>query len=303
MRSPYAIVVVAIALGVVLDVIVKFVALELSVLTLTFWRFFFGSTIAISIYKLRKQPLPTWKAFRFHAMRAAVQVVTAGSFFWALTQLALAEATTIGFTAALFIPPLGRMILKERLSAMSVGAAIVGFAAAAFALSAGGTGAPEEGNRLYGALAAFTAAFGYALTIILLRLRTKSDSTELLALFGNVMPMVYLGTALTIASVFAPSMNSFEPGVGRLPWLALLGLLGFVIWWLMSIAYRDVEAQRLAPFEYLALPMSVLGGFLVFGEAPHWRLYVGAAVIIAACLAVAFEARWRPRRPVSDLLT
>jgi len=290
MRSPFAIVTLAVLLGTLLDTIIKLVGLELSVVTMSTWRFWFGGLIAIAVYAWRCGGMPTAEAVRFHALRGVVQVFTILTFFWSLTQLALAEATSIGFLAALFVPLVARVILGEKFSPLAGLAALLGFAGAAFALSTSASGAPADGNRLLGSLSAFAAAIGYAFVLVLLRLRTRKDDTETIALFTNVMPAIYLTAAMLIMQPIE-GMPTLAINVEQGLWIGLLGILGFSIWWLMSIAYRHAEAQRLAPFEYLALPASIGMGWLVFGEQPDWRLYVGALIIISACLAVVFEDR------------
>jgi len=87
----------------------------------------------------------------------------------------------------------------------------------------------------------------------------------------------------------------------------LVAFLGIGIWWLMTLAYGRARAQTLAPFEYTGLIWSALLGYALFQEVPGWRVYAGAAIIIAACLVVAFETHFISRReariPASDILT
>jgi drug/metabolite transporter (DMT)-like permease len=74
---------------------------------------------------------------------------------------------------------------------------------------------------------------------------------------------------------------------------------------LMTLAYARAPAQRLAPLEYSALIWSGLFGSVFFSEYPGWQTWVGAVIIIGACLIVAFEERFSTRTetqmPVSDL--
>jgi S-adenosylmethionine uptake transporter len=90
--------------------------------------------------------------------------------------------------------------------------------------------------------------------------------------------------------------------VGPLPeanaW-PILGFVGFAaigIWWFMTLAYARAKAQTLAPFEYTGLIWSSLFGYVFFQEIPSVRLYAGAAIIILACLVVAFETHFAARR-------
>ncbi|MEM9837516.1 MAG: DMT family transporter [Pseudomonadota bacterium] len=288
---------IAVTVGVLFDTTVKYVALDVSVITITAWRFVFGSVLALSIYLARGGRLPSAEALRFHGMRGFLHVITATSFFWSLTQIALAEATALGFTSALMVPPIARVILGERISPLSVAALVVGFTGALFALSAGATGAPEDGNRLLGAAAALVAALGYATGIVLIRLRTRTEDSLLITMFGNVVPAIILFSLLLISQSVMSQGPPLTMNAGQYGLVALVGFLAFSMWWLMAQAYRHAEAQKLAPFEYLALPLSVLLGWVMFGEQPQWQLYVGALIVVASCLAVAFEDKLfvRPR--------
>ena len=295
--SPLLIYAIGVALGCGIDAIIKHVAVELAVITLLAWRFFFGGGMALGAYIAAKKPAPKWPAIRFHTLRAAIQLVSAFLFFWALTQLSLAEVTVIGFTAALMVAPVARVVLGEQITPVSLVAALIGFAGAAFAISAETSGAPVDGDRLLGALAGFASAFLYALTLVLVRLRSREEDTLTIVTFTNVIGGILL---LPVLIYSIPTMNW-----AYIPVLILLGALGTGVWWLFTYAYSNAPAGRLAPIEYTSLIWAALLGAIFFNEVPSWRLYIGAMVIIAACLIVAFESQLRTRKearaPISDL--
>jgi drug/metabolite transporter (DMT)-like permease len=62
--------------------------------------------------------------------------------------------------------------------------------------------------------------------------------------------------------------------------------------YLISQAYRLAEAAYVAPFEYLALPLSILWGVLIFDDALDPITLTGAALIIASGLFTV----WREHR-------
>ena len=288
--TPLLLAAFAILCGSIIDALVKGITLETAVLTFTAWRFLFGGLIAGSLYVIARKPVPSMRAIRFHAMRGLVQVTAALAFFWSLTQLGLSEATVIGFTAALMIAPLARIILGEAFSKLSVIAILIGFGGALFTISTETVGAPENTNRVLGAVAAFVAAFAYALTIVLMRLRSRQEDALTIVMFSNIMPALIL-LPLLLATDPVPQLH-------MLPIFAMMGLLGVFVWWIFAIAYANAPAQRLAPLEYTALIWSALLGFLFFREIPGWRLYAGSLVIITACLIVAFESHFVSRREV-----
>jgi S-adenosylmethionine uptake transporter len=61
--------------------------------------------------------------------------------------------------------------------------------------------------------------------------------------------------------------------------------------YLMSRAYARAEAQQLAPIHYTELIWATAIGFLVFQEVPRVEIYVGATLIVAACLWAAWDER------------
>jgi S-adenosylmethionine uptake transporter len=244
--------------------------------------------------------VPGLPAIRFHALRSLAQVISAFAFFYSLTQIALAEAVVMGFTAALMIAPIARVILGEKMSPVTILASLVGFAGAALAATAETQGGPPDGNRLYGTAAILVSAVLYALNIVLLRLRTKEEDSLTLVTFMNVFPALFLLPFMLLFSEWTPAAHS---------WGAMIAVafLGIGIWSLMTMAYARARAQTLAPFEYTGLIWSALLGYAFFDEIPGWRVYAGAAIIIAACLVVAFETHFIARReakiPASDILT
>ena len=180
----------------------------------------------IAVYMWRGKPVPKWEAIRFHALRGFIQTAAALTFFWSLTQLALAEATVIGFTAALMIAPIAWLILGERLTGVAVTAALIGFGGAALAASGATEGAPESGNRLLGAISCLAAALLYALTLVLMRLRTRKEDTLTIVMFTNVFPALILLPYLIATNPI--------PAPTDLPAFFGLAAAGTAVWWLMT---------------------------------------------------------------------
>lgn len=280
-QSPFVLAGVCIFFGSIIDLLVKLIALDRPVLMLTSWRFLIGTIITVTMFRLARKPMPSASAIRFHFFRGGAQASCAALFFWSLTQLALAEATILGFLSALMIGPMAVPILGERLKWISVLAALIGFTGAILALSATPSGAPEDGSRLMGAVAAFVAAALYALTLVLLRLRTRQEDTLTLVMFSNIMPAVWL---LPFLIFYLPEFRPTD-----VPLFGSLSVLGILVWWFFTMAYARAPAQKLAPFEFTALVWSAMFGMVFFNEIPGWQLYAGALLIIGACMITSFS--------------
>lgn len=294
---PLLIALTAIAAGSGIDLLVKAFAPDAGLLHLLAWRFLFGAIISLAAFRAKKRPAPKLEAIRFHTVRSLTQLVSAFLFFYALMHLPLALATTIGFTAALMVPLVARALLGEKISMTALVATLVGFVGAALAIYGMPAEQGPDGERNLGLLACFAAAFLYAVVLVLLRMRATYEDATTIAMFTNTIPAIAL-LPVTLG-ILGP------PGWSDIPLFLLLGVLGYCVWFLMTLAYAKAPAQRLAPLEYTALIWSGLFGAIFFQEYPGWRTWLGAAIIIAACLIVAFEGKFRTRRqthlPASDI--
>ena len=74
-----------------------------------------------------------------------------------------------------------------------------------------------------------------------------------------------------------------------------IGALNGVASYLMSQGYRVAAPAALAPFEYVALPMSVFWGVLFFGHWPDAVTYAGMALVCGSGLYVLNRERTRRR--------
>ncbi|MEH6808574.1 MAG: DMT family transporter [Hyphomonas oceanitis] len=296
LSAPLLLAVLAVAMGSGIDALVKATAPGAGVMVLVAWRFLFGAMIATTVFLVQRRAWPKREAVLFHIMRSLMQVASAILLFYALTQLALAETVLIGFTAALMVPFAAWLILGEAVSPRAFGLTLLGFAGAAFAVSATPEGAVGA-HRLLGIASILASAMLYAVVLVLLRLRAVKEDATTIALFTNGVPALCLSPFLF---GLAGPVN-----VNDLPVFALLGAIGYAVWYLLTLAYARARAQLLAPLEYTALIWAALIGFVFFDEVPGWRVAVGAVLIVAACLGVAFESHFATRRetgqPVSDL--
>ena len=76
-----------------------------------------------------------------------------------------------------------------------------------------------------------------------------------------------------------------------------LGALAAVFMYLMAQAYSRAEAQQLAPIHYTELLYASVIGFVIFHETPRVQIYLGATLIIAACLWAAYDERRLALKP------
>ena len=262
------------------DAIVKHLGGLYAIPMVLFLRYAAGSLFAVGLWLHHGRPGISGEAFRAHSVRALVILGTAGPFFWAVTQLPLAEVIAISFIAPLLVPFTARLILKERLRPMSLIAGVVGFVGVLIA-TRGEPSVAGSADRTLPILATLASAAFYSLSVVLMRARAAKDGAVVVGVLASTLPAL-------MAAPFA-LLTSALPPVSAAPWFLLLGLCGTVGINLFTRAYARAEAQLLAPVEFTALAWAAGFGFLFWSEIPRIEVLAGAVVIIAACLISARE--------------
>ena len=288
---PLALAVVGVMLGCAMDAMVKQLGFTYGVILIATARYVFGSVFAGATVLALRSRLPDAAGMRRHALRAVVITACALLFFNCLTILPIAEATVLVFSAPLMISPLARWLLGEVIRPAATFALIVGFVGVLVTVQ-GAEGAADNARRVEGIVSGVAAAALYALSMVLLRQLSRKDDAVAIAFLSNLFPMIYL--------LPAAIMMGAAPMVGDLPLFALTGATGFVMWFMLTSAYSRAQAQNVAAAEYTALIWSAALGYVFFAEVPRWQVWAGAAVVVAAVMMSAWDARQRKARGLAD---
>ena len=265
-----------------MDVAVKHLGSSHPVPVITLARYTAGTMLALVVWQVQGRPRLTREMLPIHLLRGAMIAIMALSFYWALTKLPLAETITLAFIAPLLVPPLASLILGERMQPRYLAAGALGFIGVLITAQ----GAPDfGGDRLLALGAVLFSAVTYAGSAVLLRARAASDGSTIVTLMGAAVPMLVLSPV---------AIGQPLPDAATLGWFALLGLIGNVGMQLLTRAYALIEAQVLAVMEFTALPWAALFGWFIFGEPVRPQIWVGAAIILVACLWATREPRLTP---------
>jgi drug/metabolite transporter (DMT)-like permease len=221
-----------------------------------------------------------------HLLRAALMVVVLTGFIYAVHALSLANAYAVFLSAPLIVTALAVPLLQERADRGNWAAILVGLAGVLIMLR------PEvSGFITFGALAALISACAYALSVIAVRVLTRTDSTASVVLWT-----IGLMTAFA-ALLAAPHWVTLQRV--HWPWLIALGALAAVGQYLLTEAFRSAPAAVVAPFEYTALLWGILIDRVVWHALPSPRVCLGGGVVIASGLYLFWRERQqaRARRP------
>lgn len=286
---PALVVALAIALLSVMDAMVKGFGTAIPVVQIVFLRYLAGSIAALPVFLATRPHVITRERIRANGLRAAIMLVAAGCFFYAVTRLPLVEAVALAFTAPLFMVLVARLVLQEPIRSQAVAGVALGLLGVLLVLGGDGSGDTPKVLTPDGIAAALVSALAYAFGIVLLRKHSASTPIVL---------MVSLQAFIATAIMLPVALLAWQPvGTGELARFAVIGCLGTSGHLLMAWGFARAEAGRLAPIEYTNFIWAVAIGYLVFSEEPALATYLGAGAIMLAC-AVATRKGWPvyPRR-------
>ena len=200
-------------------------------------------------------------------------------FVMAIGSVPLATASAIGFTAPLIVTALSVPLLGESVGWRRWSAVLVGFAGALTVIR------PGSGFSDPSVLLLLLSSLAYALYQIATRWVGRYDN----AATGIIFAALFGSLAMSLAMPFVFVMpHSVWDGL----LFGSLGLLGGFGHYLVIRAFQHGAAAVIAPLGYVELVGTTILGYLIFGNFPDLWTWVGAGMIIASGIYIA----WREQR-------
>jgi S-adenosylmethionine uptake transporter len=269
------------------DAVVKWLVASYAVPEILFVRSVAISAVAAIIVYRQGQPSILKSPNRRTLFLRTILVLGAWLLYYSATRhLALAQLTTLYFSAPLIVVFLSIIILKEKVTKIRWTAAIVGLVGVVIAAN------PTRLPELAPAAMAIFAAFCWAWSVILVRLVSRTEST-----ISQMM-----ATSLVFAVACAAMMPWFwkTPDLAGWALLALLSVVGMVGQYLVYEGFRYAPASSIAPIEYSGLIWAVVFGFTIWGEVPTSNVYVGALLIVGSSIGLILWERRAARYHATD---
>ena len=209
---------------------------------------------------------------RLHLLRGALSVLMLYSFITAVRESSLATTYSIFMCAPLLVAALSVPVLGERVAGAQWGAITVGLAGVLLMI------APRGGGEWVslGALAAVVAVATYSLSVVTLRLLSRTDTTESMVFWFSVLLSV--GAGLLAIPAWVPlDLDHWPLFVG-------VGVTGALGQHFITEAFRHAPAAVVAPFEYTALLWGVVLDLVIWRVLPGAVTIGGGAIVIGAGL-------------------
>ena len=279
------------------DTIIKLLSDTYPLHQIVFIRSAIGIFFSLFLVKLEGgwNILKTKRPF-LHLLRCLLLIIANIAYFTALVVLPLANAAAIFFVAPLLItifsvPLLGEAVGKRRIIAVIFGFIGVVIIIRPFNFS-------QENLYLLAYFLPVLSALCYALMQILTRKLGIVSKASAMAVY---LQLVFIAVGFIFWFLFGdgsyatnfqnPSMffllRAWEwPSHSDWPFLILIGIFSSVVSYVITQAYRLASASFVAPFEYIALPLAALWGWLIFDDIPDGWAIFGMLIIVGSGLYV-----------------
>lgn len=260
-----------------IDVIAKILVADYSPIEVAWGRYLANVLVLVPfIIRSRGQLLLTARPLS-QIVRGVSMLGSAVLFMAGLGQLAIADATSIGFVSPLMVTALSIPILGEKVGIRRWAAVVVGFVGILIII--------QPGTSAFNPAALFPvlSAACWSCGLVVTR-RMKSGEPVLTTLFYTAL------VGLVLLTILLPT------AWGPLTWHAfglmmLMGILNTCGQYSLVLGYIRGPASMLAPFSYSQIIWSTLSGVFIFGTVPGFFTWIGATIVVASGLYVFHRER------------
>lgn len=217
-----------------------------------------------------------------HASRMVLGLTGMMLNFLSYILLLPAEAATIGFTMPIFGTILSALILREATGIHRWSAVLIGFVGVLVMVR------PDAGHfPMQGVAVAIAAALVTASVSLVLRELGRTENAGVVVFWFTALSMVPLGMAMPF---FARMHDPLTWGL-----LLLIGLFGGIAQVCLTAALRWGPVSVVLPMDYSAIIWTTLLGVAIGEDWPLATTWIGAILIIASGLYIAWREHIRAR--------
>ena len=251
----------------------KHLSHHISVPEIVFYRGVIGVLLTIIIMKRSRISfdVKNWPLLLSRGLFGAASLLLA---FFAISSIALAEASFLAHLSPLFTVCLGTFVLKER---MPKGFSILLLLACAGALL---VAAPWNSNlhRFYAAVGVLGALLASSASLAIRQLSKDHNNYTIM--------MGFLGVASLLPIPFIDWAQLVLPQGKEALITLFLGTVSFMAQYCLTQAYRLEKAGIVATARYIGIVFNLMLGYFIWWEVPAWSSFAGGCLILVSCLAL-----------------
>ncbi len=268
----------------VMSLFAKLLSAHHHVIEIAFWRNLLALTpfLVAIVFFGQRQLLRIQSKPGIVITRSVVATASILFLFAAFSLLPMADATSLVFTAALFVPMLGFFFLGERVGLWRWSAILVGFVGVLFVAQPGG------GWNLLGMIFGLCAAVLNATLSTMLRLLGRTENPTTLTFYLLLIGAILLAPIMPFVATM--------PGRDEIWLLIGLGISGVFMQLLLSTAFKYAPAALASVFSYTQIVWATFFGWAIFDDWPSSNILIGATIIIASSVFVVLRERYLARK-------
>ena len=267
---------------------IRYASATMATTEIAFFRNFFGLLALLPLVLRPGRPLPRTQFIPRYVMRTVVGLASMLCGFWAIGHLPLSQAVSLSYSTPLFVTIAAVLWLNEKVRMRRWLAVLAGFIGVMVVLRPG-----ADFNA--GMLVALAAAVISAVVALQIKQLAALDPPDTVVFYTYVF-------WVPLSLVPALFQWTWPQGIEWL-WLGLTGLFGTAGQVLWTRALRIGEVSALQPISFMQLPVVVLLGWWLFGEAIDGWTLTGAAIILGSNAYIAHREAVLARKAASSAPT
>ena len=247
---------------------------ELNSFEIMLWRSLAGILIVLAFaWQFNTLDQIKFTHLKLHALRNISHFFGQTLWYFAVTQVTLAQLFAFEFTAPLWVALMAPLFLKETFTKRKFLAICVGFSGILIIAR------PEASGLSIGMLAAIFCAVGFAGSVLTTKLLTRNYSVTCILFWLTVMQF--------LLSLFFAGINGniATPKITSLHWITIISVGGLTAHFCITSALTLAPASVVAPLEFLRLPLIAVVGYFAYDEALSIFVLIGAILIVGANIA------------------
>ncbi len=262
---------------------VRHVGSDVNPVQAAFIRYAFGIVLMAPFFL--RHGLPSFKNAHLglNALRGLFHGVGVMLWFFAMTQIPIADVTAIGFTAPIFVTIGAAILLGEKFRMRRLIAIFVGFFGMLIIIR------PGLVEIEIGALAQLLAAPLFAVSMLIAKMLTRDGSPQEI--------VAYMSIFVTL-TLLPPALYVWQtPTWTQLGWLLMTSIFATAGHVALTKAYQLADITVTQSISFLQLVWAALLGYFLFAETPDVWTIVGGGIIVASATYIAHrEARLAQRQ-------
>jgi drug/metabolite transporter (DMT)-like permease len=210
---------------------------------------------------MRTQRLPQ------HAARNVVHYAAQYGWFVALTLIPLAQLVSIEFTMPIWSAVLAVFFLGERMNGRKWLAVVLGLVGVAVIVR------PTAGSVDAGQLIALACAFGFAISVVLVKSLTRTEAA---------ITVIFWMLVIQSAIGLVPALLVWQwPSTQTWGWVLVVAFCGTYSHYCFARAMQHADTTVVVPMDFLRVPLTALAGWLVYSEQVDLLTGLGVLLILA----------------------